>query len=181
VGTAHPTEIRYTMLKIGYKKMLCYCLFLCTIAALASCSGWRLRGGDGGFTTLSENSIYLSGPGSAVYQSIERQLKKKNIIASFTIAKQQLTLGDEKIERRSASLNRGAATAEYELTLTIPYKIIDPSRQITLRENEARVIRSYTFDENDIAGKNKEEELIRRDMQNIAARQILQQLELTQR
>ncbi|MFT6386728.1 MAG: LPS-assembly lipoprotein [Cellvibrionaceae bacterium] len=181
MSTAHPTEIRYTMLRIGYKKTLCYCLFLCTIVALASCSGWRIRGNDGGLTTLSENSIYLSGPSSETYRRIESQLKKKNIITSFTIAKQQLILGDEKVERRSASLNRGASTAEYELILTIPYKIIDSARQITLREAEARAVRSYTFDENDIAGKNKEEELIRRDIQNIAARQILQQLELTQR
>lgn len=181
MGTAHPTEIRHTMFNTRYQKTLCYCLLLCSLVAIASCSDWRLRGSDGGTSTLSENSVYLSGADSETYRRIEQQLKKKNTIASFTIAKQQLILGSEKIERRSASLNRGASTAEYELTLTLPYTIMDTVQQITLRDTEARVVRSYTVNENDIAGKNKEEELIRRDMQSTAVRQILQQLELTQR
>jgi len=165
-----------------HKKIAHYCL-LCLIASsvLTNCSGWRLRGADNGVGILSENSVYMSGEASQTFQLIEQRLKKKNIISNFSTATQQLILGKENIKRRSASLTRGTTTAEYELTLRISYKIIDTLSQSTIKESEARIVRSYTFDENDIAGKNKEEKLIQRDMQSIAARQILQHLELAQR
>ncbi|MGH1439593.1 MAG: LPS assembly lipoprotein LptE [Cellvibrionaceae bacterium] len=165
-----------------YRKIACYCLLcLITISTLTNCSGWRLRGGDGSVGTLVEDSIYLSGDTSETYQLIQQRLTQKNIISSFTTATQQLVLGKESIKRRSVSLTRGTSTAEYELTLRLPYTIIDTLSQTTIKTTEARVVRSYTFDENDIAGKSKEEALIRRDLQRIAARQILQQLELAQR
>jgi len=168
-----------------YRKIICYSLLcLITISTLTSCSGWRLRGsgsGDGSVNTLAQNSIHLSGDASETYQLIQQRLTQKNIISRFTTATQQLTLGKESIKRRSVSLTRGTSTAEYELTLRLPYKIIDTLSQTTIKAAEARVARSYTFDKNDIAGKSKEEALIRRDLQRIAARQILQQLELAQR
>lgn len=155
-------------------------LLLLLIMSLLNCSGWRLRGSDGGTTTLAESSVYLSGASSATYQLIEQQLGKKNSLTSLINAKQQLVLGKEEIERRSASLNRGTSTAEYELTLTIDYQILDSEQQPLRSQTEVRIVRSYSFDENDIAGKDKEEALIRRDMQRAAARQILRQLEFTQ-
>lgn len=155
-------------------------LLLLLIMSLLNCSGWRLRGSDGGTATLAESSVYLSGASSATYQLLEQQLSKKNSLTSLINAKQQLVLGKEEIERRSASLTRGTSTAEYELTLTIDYQILDSEQQPLRSQTEVRIVRSYSFDENDIAGKDKEEALIRRDMQRAAARQILRQLEFTQ-
>ncbi len=156
-------------------------LTLLLIITLSACTGWRLRGSDGGFGSVAEQSIYLSGDNSVTYLLVQKQLRKNNSITSFASAKQQLIIGEEKWQRRSASVDRSGSTAEYELTLTVNYQISNSDKQLLRGPTDARSVRSYTFDANDIIGKEKEEELIRNDMRRAIARQILQQLQLVQR
>ncbi len=162
------------------KKTIGILLLFCLLASLTACTGWRLRGSDSG-TNIQENSIYLSGSPSETYQLIVTQLTRKNALTSFETAQLQLIVNNEQWKRRSASVTSNTSTAEFELTLTVNYSILD-AQQVELRApTDVRISRSYTFDENDIAGKDKEEKIVRRDIQRAVARQILQQLQLLQR
>ncbi len=162
------------------KKTIGVFLLICLLTSLTACTGWRLRGSDSG-TNIQTNSVYLSGTPSETYQIIATQLTKKNALASFETAQLQLTINDEKLKRRSASVRGNTSTAEFELTLTVNYSISDAQQNVLRAPTDIRISRSYTFDENDIAGKDKEEKIVRRDIQRAAARQILQQLQLLQR
>jgi LPS-assembly lipoprotein len=162
------------------KKLATNTLLICLIASIASCTGWRLRGSDPN-TILMDNSVHLSGQQSATYSLIQKQLERKNAITSLSNAQHLLILSGEEWDRRSASVTRTAVTAEYELTLSINYEIRDAANNLVRPDGRVRIIRSYTFDQNDVAGKDKEEEIIRREIHRAAARQILQQLQLLQR
>ena len=155
-------------------------LLALTITALIACSGWRLRGSES-HTQLAKESVQLSGQPSETYALIERQLQQKDSLSQAATAQYHLILDQEHWKRRSASVTTQAITAEYELTLTLSYRIVDATEQALKPASQASLTRSYTFDPSDIAGKNKEEALIRSDIRRGIARQILQQLQLLQR
>ena len=155
-------------------------LFALTIVFLTACSGWRLRGSEG-HTQLANQSIYLSGQTSETYSLIEQQLNRKNTLSTPAKAQQHVIISKENWKRRSASVTTQAITAEYELTLTVTYRVLDAAQNILRPATNISISRSYTFDNNDIAGKNKEEALIRNDIRRALTRQILQQLQLLQK
>ena len=154
-------------------------LIFCIALLLTACSGWHLRGSDS--TTLQTNSVFLQGQSGAAYQLIEKRLINKGALTSLGNANLVLILEQENIKRRTAAVDGNAQATEYELTLTIDYQVRDAAKKVLRPRSNIRVVRSYNFDQNDVAGKDKEEMIIRKDMQNAAARQILQQLQLLQR
>ncbi|MGH1485204.1 MAG: LPS assembly lipoprotein LptE [Cellvibrionaceae bacterium] len=162
------------------KKISTTILLISLIITISACTGWRLRGSDTNAVFIG-NSIYLSGQNSATYRLVEEQLNRKNALTSLTAAQYFLVLEKEDWDRRSASVTRTAVTAEYELTLSVNYKILDNNQAILRPTTDVKITRSYTFDQNDVAGKDKEEELIRKEIRRAVARQILQQIQLLQR
>jgi LPS-assembly lipoprotein len=154
------------------------CLFF--LPLLASCGGWHLRGSEGAGLSLNSN-VFLSGQTSETYRIIEKSLTRKNVLASALNSDLLLDLDRENIQRRSASSNADATTAEFELTLTLDYEIRDAQQNLLRPKNTVRITRSYNFNQNDIGGSNKEEALLRKDLQRAAARQLIQQLTLLDR
>lgn len=167
---------------IKLQKLLCYFLVLSSLGVLSSCSGWRLRGSDANIGLVPEQSVFVNG--STTSQTlilINRQLKNKNILTSQLNATRNLIINNEKWQRRSISIGRSESIVEYELTLTVNYSILDGNQNRLRGPNDLRLVRSFSYDENDITGKDKEESLLREDLTRAAARQILQQLELSHR
>lgn len=152
---------------------------LLLIIALTACGGWRLRGSDN--THLQVDSIFLSGEFGATYSLVREQLQQKNALSASPAAGLQLILYDETIRRRTASVNRDGVTAEYELILTIDYQINDAANTVVRPITSVHIVRSYNFDQDDVVGKDKEELLLRKEMQRAAAHQLLRQLQLLQR
>jgi LPS-assembly lipoprotein len=155
--------------------------WLCVLPLLlASCSGWYLRGSENAGLSFN-SSVFLSGEPSDTYRIIEKNLTRINLLATALSGDFLLDLEKENIQRRSASRNSDATTAEFELTLTITYEIRDNEQNVLRPKNMVRITRSYNFNQNDIGSSNKEETLLRKDLQRAAARQIIQQLTLLDR
>lgn len=151
------------------------------MVALTACGGWHLRGSDS--TVLQTNSVFLTGESGVAYSLLQQQLRKKNALRSSPAATPpglNITLQNEIIKRRIASVDSSGVTAEYQLTLTVNYRISDATGKVVRPMTTLRIVRSYTFDQNDVVGKDKEELILRREMQQAAARQLLQQLQLAQ-
>ena len=165
------------------KKVFRLSIFSCLCVLpllLAGCSGWHLRGSENAGLSLN-STVFLSGQTSETYRIIEKNLVRKNLLSSALSSDFLLDLGDESIQRRSASRNSDATTAEFELTLTLNYEIRDNEQNVLRPQNTVRITRSYNFNQNDIGSSNKEETLLRKDLQRGAARQIIQQLTLLDR
>jgi LPS-assembly lipoprotein len=165
-------------MKKNFRLNIIGCLFF--LALLTSCSGWHLRGSEEAGLSLN-SSVFLSGQASATYRIIEKSLSRKNLLTTALNSDLLLDLGREHIQRRSASSNADATTAEFELILTLNYEIRD-AQQILLRpKSTLRITRSYKFDQDDIGGSSKEEALLGKDLQRAAARQLIRQLTLLDR
>jgi LPS-assembly lipoprotein len=165
-------------MKKVFRLSIISCLFF--LPLLASCGGWHLRGSEGAGLSLNSN-VFLSGQASETYRIIEKSLTRKNVLASALNSDLLLDLDRENIQRRSASSNADATTAEFELTLTLDYEIRDAQQNLLRPKNTVRITRSYNFNQNDIGSSNKEEALLRKGLQRSAARQLIQQLTLLDR
>lgn len=156
---------------------LFFSIFCLLITLLSGCD-WRLRGS--GANSFTEEAIFLdvssaSGENPAVYREIYSILMRRKALASRKQADVQLILGRQDINRRTISVNKNAIAAEFQLTLKVPFKILSKQGEV-LRQSTAMLTRSYTFNEQDIVGKHKEEELLKKEMVSDIAHQILRQL-----
>lgn len=160
-------------------KTLSHALCLSLIASLMAACGWHLRGTD--TSSLQANSIYLSGHNSETYRLVNQQLQRKSALAALNSASLRLILGREEIKRRTVSEGGGGLAQEYELTYTLNYRVEDGQGKLLRPNTTVRLLRSYNFNRNSITASDREEAIIRRELQSAAARQILRQLEILQR
>jgi len=161
------------MLNIRHLRLIVLSVVVCLMAGTLSGCGWRVRGSDSGSSLTIKTA--LAGVQHTVYREIEKNLQRRDILVSASEAAIVLTLAEEKWQRRSVSVSNSALAAEYQLTLNVAYSVTSQDHQpITART--ARLARSYTFDQNDAVGKDREERLLRKEMQRDIARQIQRQV-----
>jgi len=163
-------------------RLLPYFFFTLLIASLSSCSGWHLRGSQTQIQTASlNNAVFLSGSKSSSYKATLALLKSRGLFSTSN-EKYQLIIGEERWQSRTASLNTEGLAAETELSLRVPYKLMQTQagslQAIVLDDTQINLNRSYTADANDIGAKQKEENELRQDMSDAAARAIVRRLSL---
>lgn len=160
------------------QKLIAFSVFCLLILGLSSCSGWRLRGGEADHAVTSKVFLGVdntSGEKSAVYRQLATLLRHHKKHELKEQADIQLILGEPVFNRRTISVNNQLRTAEFQLTLKVPYKILNRQGAL-LYTNTELLIRSYRFNERDIVGENKEEQLLKKEMARDIADQILRQL-----
>ncbi len=143
---------------------------------LSACSGWQLRGSD--VRTELSATIALQGARSAIYWQLHQQLQRQARLSDNTqSADMILQLQAEQWQSRSLSVNADGTTAEQQLRLRLPYRITDAEGN-TLATQQVQINRSYATVQGDIVGQDKEETLLKEEMQRAATQQILQRLSL---
>ena len=155
-------------------RLLTFCLL---ITSLSSCSGWHLRGGEVDPAVISRFFLSVDNVAvekSFVYRELSVSLRHEKKLMPRQQADIQLILGEPVFNRRTISVDSNLRTAEFQLTLKAPYKLLGQQRTILYR-NTALLTRSYRFNEQDIVSKNKEEKMIKKEMAKDIARQILRQ------
>lgn len=85
-------------------------------------------------------------------------------------------LGGEQFQRRNRTIGASARASEFELQMRTTLRVLDRDGRELLPETEFDTLRVITNDPNNIAGKAGETELVRREMRQALARQVLQQL-----
>jgi LPS-assembly lipoprotein len=159
------------------KSILFSCIFCLLITVLNGCD-WHLRGSGGNHLTLPKTFLEAgSSPGEdlSVYREIHSILMRQGTLSSRNKADVQLVLGKQTFNKRTISMNRNARAAEFQLALKVPFKILNQQGTV-LQASTASITRSYRFNEQDILGKDKEEELLKKEMIMDVAHQILSQL-----
>lgn len=156
------------------KKIAYLMIFTLSLSLLSGC-GWRLRGSDDTASNIQQ-AIYLAPSSGQVYDRLNKTLTRKKLSTEITAADIQLVLGKENFVRRSASVNNQARTTQYQLTLSVPYKILNQASEPLTKETTAELSRYYTFNQNAITSSDKEEQALRKEMVRQVSRQILQRV-----
>lgn len=146
---------------------------LCT--ALAAC-GFHLRGQ----AKLPFDTIYISG--SQVFASqMARSLRSGSQTRVTTDPKDaQVTLQilSENRERVILSLSGAGRVREITLRYRIAYRLTDAKGLEYITPSEIALRRDITYNDTDVLGKEQEEALLYRDMQNDAVQQMVRRLEV---
>ncbi|WP_269531577.1 LPS assembly lipoprotein LptE [Chitinimonas sp. BJYL2] len=150
--------------------------FLFTACLALSACGFHLRG-EGGASAFAFRDISLQGSATGVGGVVQRQLslRPELKLVGAEAAEVQLAVESEALDKQILTVNRSGRVSEYQLTLRVRFAVRQagvtaiPSTELTLR-------RDYSFDENNLLGKDAEEQALVRDMRQDAAQQIIRRL-----
>jgi LPS-assembly lipoprotein len=150
-----------------------------TITMLLSACGFQLRGSSSQ-ANLPFKTVYLSLPDtSPLGNELRRYLRANGDVAIATDAKSAQAVIDVLSETRQKvilTLNTQGRVREYSLFYRITFRVKDAADKELLAPTEIVLKRDMSFNEAQAIAKEKEEELLYRDMQSDLVQQILRRL-----
>ena len=152
-----------------------FSVYLLLIIVLSAC-GFHLRGLGNENKPLPFHTVFIESEG-ALQESLNIVFDRDSRIElseNVALADAVLKVDGEKVQKDILVINRGGNVNEYLLVLTTRAVLLKkgvqyPPLTITVR-------RTYSYSDNQILGKQNEEQVILTDMRNEAAEQILRRL-----
>ena len=141
---------------------------------LASC-GFQLRGQ----AALPFGSIYVSGSPAFANQLARavRATGKTRVTENPQDAEVTLQILSEARERSILSLSGAGRVREVQLRYRVSYRLHDKNNKELTPPSEVLLKRDLTYNDTDVLGKEQEEALLYRDMQNDAVQQVVRRLQ----
>ncbi|GAB2191241.1 LPS-assembly lipoprotein LptE [Sessilibacter sp. MAH2] len=148
-------------------------LIILFMATLSAC-GWHLRGSVALPETLQTISLTQQNIDPVLSQTIRRNFEANNIqFATLEYASYALTLSDQKEERRVSAVSSDGLAERISLSISVNFLLQDKEGLTIGKPSVITVSRSYGFDRQNVAGKNAEEQLVKTELRNELAQQIL--------
>ncbi|APR04859.1 LPS assembly lipoprotein LptE [Thauera chlorobenzoica] len=147
---------------------------------LAGC-GFHLRGPQ----QLGFASVHINTPAQT---ELGARLRRMIATTGTTVvaedeqdAEARLRILTNNRGREILSLTGAGKVREYQLTQTLRFQVLDKAGQALIPPTTLSARREYTFDDSQVLGKEQEEELLYRDMQNDLVQQLMRRLATTSR
>ena len=150
-------------------------LLLASLTTMAAC-GFQLRGAE---ANLPFHSVYLGvGENSSLGTELKRYLRASDVsvVSDKTAADASVEVLTEARQKVVLSLNTQGRVREYSLIYRMTFQVKDRAGAILLAPTEIALKRDISFNESQVIAKEKEEELLYRDMQSDLVQQILRRL-----
>jgi LPS-assembly lipoprotein len=161
-------------------------LILCVSTVVTAC-GFQLRGSGRQSGSVIVGQVYIEDSGGvSVVQQLRNALTAQQVqFAAFRKdADTVISVGNEVLSRRVASISASGRVSEYELLhavdlLTLRSRDGVKAGEIPLDEQNlpkpqtVSVIRDYTYDETDVLAKNDEEQILRGEMKEELVRHLV--------
>jgi LPS-assembly lipoprotein len=148
-------------------------------AALLSACGFRLRGSDGK-SSLPFKTVYIGVPEtSPVGVELKRYIRASDdttLVTDPKLAEASIDILGETRDRATLSLNTQGRIREYSLYYRLRFQVKDKAGALLLAPTELVLKRDISFNESQVIAKEKEEEMLYRDMQSDAVQQILRRM-----
>jgi LPS-assembly lipoprotein len=153
-------------------------LVLASVLALSAC-GFQLRG-NGGQSSIPFKTIYLGvAENSPLGVELKRNLRgngETQVVSDPKLAEAVLELLSETRDKTISSLNTQGRIREYSLFYRLRFRVKDNAGKELLAPTEIALKRDISFNESQVIAKEKEEDLLYRDMQTDLVQQILRRL-----
>lgn len=160
------------------KRSAVYALTLAIAVTLCAC-GFQLRGSNGQ-NALPFKTVYVGFPeNSPVGIELKRYIRATDDTAIVTdpkAAQAVLELLSESRQKVILTLNSQGRVREYSLIYKLRFRVTDGKGQQLMEPTEIALKRDITFNESQVIAKEKEEEMLYRDMQGDLVQQILRRL-----
>ncbi len=147
-----------------------YLILALATLVVAGC-GFQLRGNVDVPEEMRELELVMPAGRSTLRTELTRTLRA-NGIELVAAAPQQLEILEEKQGRRSASLDEKVKVDEYELRTEVHFQVLRGDK-LLVPPSIARTERVYSYNSDAITAANEQADLLRREMQQDIAKQIL--------
>ncbi len=163
---------------IYMKRRHLFGLTIAAVVALSAC-GFQLRGSNGQ-ANLPFATLHLAFPdSSALGHELKRNVRAGSgtqLVGDSKAAQATVELLSETREKVTSSLNTQGRIREYSLLYKVRIRVTDSQQKELLPPTEMVLKRDVSFNEDQVMAKEKEEELLYRDMQTDLVQQILRRL-----
>ncbi|HEY8607497.1 MAG TPA: LPS assembly lipoprotein LptE [Noviherbaspirillum sp.] len=153
--------------------------FLLSFSALTlSACGFQLRG-TGGRGVLPFKSVHLgAGTTGSLGVELRRYIRANDVELAPDPKSAEVTLEilSERRDRATLSLNSQGRVRDYSIYYTVRFRMIDAKGAEVLAPADMTLKRDITFNESQVIAKEKEEEMLYRDMQSDVVQQILRRM-----
>jgi LPS-assembly lipoprotein len=157
-------------------------LVLFAVLTLSAC-GFQLRG-SGSQAGLPFKTIYIGLPDtSSLGTELKRYIRAGNgttVVADPKAAQAVLEVLSESREKAVLSLNSQGRVREHALFYKLRFRVKDGAGKELLAPTDIVLKREISFNESQVIAKEKEEDLLYRDMQSDLVQQILRRLSALQ-
>lgn len=152
------------------------------IAALAlSGCGFRLRGPQAlDFATLHLNTPPETELGAQLRRLVATSGTTR-VVEEAEHAEARLQILGNSRGREILSLTGAGRVREYQLVQTLRFQLLDKSGTPLIAPTSLSARREYTFDDSQVLGKEQEETLLYRDMQNDLVQQMMRRVAAARR
>lgn len=143
---------------------------------LISACGWRLRGSMA--LPPGIDVIYLQGGAELIMEPMRELLRANQVRVADGPSQAQLVVDVQHYdeEKRVVSVGANTRVSEYELIAEARFSISDAQGHQLLPVDEASLIRTYQYDQDNVLAMDAEERLILEEMRRELARQIVGRL-----
>ncbi|MEX2481098.1 MAG: LPS assembly lipoprotein LptE [Gammaproteobacteria bacterium] len=158
------------------------CTLLVPMLMLTACGGWHLRGTsvDGGLT----HRVYIRDANSNyVGDAVRREIVNRGgqVTRSRAQAEIVVDIEGERYERRILSVDQDTGKVrEIELGLGAVFAVRTVDGRLLVPREEITWELDYVFDEGSVLGSNEQDNIIRRDLAEVAATAIVLRLQATE-
>jgi LPS-assembly lipoprotein len=157
-----------------------FSLALCVTCLLTAC-GFQLRGTGSNSMVLPESwkSMHLvtASPNSEFSRDVIALLAANGVQwTERDKANLSLVLGGEQFQQRYLSLNAEARVAEYELTMSSQFSILDAENKEIMAPTTVSVVKQVENNPRNVVGKEGEVQMVQREMRSDLAQQIMRRI-----
>jgi LPS-assembly lipoprotein len=153
-------------------------LAVAAAVALSAC-GFQLRG-SGSRVNLPFKTLHLGFPDtSSLGNELKRNIRSGSgttLVVDPKAAEASVELLSEAREKLTLTLNTQGRIREYSLLYKVSFQVRNNQGKELLAPTEVVLKRDISFNESQVMAKEKEEELLYRDMQSDLVKQILRRL-----
>ena len=144
---------------------------------MAAC-GFQLEGSGALPAEMSATYLESSAPSSVFYARMREALRLRGleVVTSPEDAGAILRIDDDSTGERVLSVSARNIPREYEIFYTVTFSLRTPDGQL-IEPQSLVVTRSYTYDETQVLGKEREAAVLRRSLAEDLARQVVRRIE----
>jgi len=149
-----------------------------SISLLLSGCGFQMRG-EWQLPASMKNTV-MTGGGQVLYTFLQREFRSAS--AELTrregdILGAHLIITQNQMNKRVLSVDNRGKVIEYEIYYIVHFKLLDENGQPIVPAQQINMTRDYPFIATDVLGAGQEEALLRKDMYQAMARQIVRRIQ----
>jgi len=155
-----------------------YALALSLLCLLSAC-GFQLRGSGGTAVPESWHKMHLitSNPNGELSRELQSTFSANGVVwVEKEEANYLLKIGTERFTQRNLSLNAQARAAEFELTLSSNFMVLDARGAEVMAASDASVVKQMENDPRNVVGKAEEVRILKAEMRTELVNQIIRRI-----